>query len=458
MRAHDVGAGLMQSRLRAMETQRNRSSRDPGEPFQERTREEIDRLLGKVDKTGDLTGLNTVDNFRQTLTPELQAEYDRQLEELRNDPRIEFEYREGAKPSAAEEDLALRGILASTFGNPQLLDSTLENSLGEDGRVAIYVYPSSFPLSDFGSTSTTNAPGYATPDGGIAIAQDFNRDVLAQGDNPFVHEFGHLTDRSNGDVNYPEDFPFAESTQAELESEHFQEFLIDRFNGGNPPLDEDGNPKPLHTGGEGWPTMLNLFKQYPEELKEASPDIYRNMTEYFGYDPLTQESGPPVQLNGTGGLDQALSPLTENFERIAGENGRISEDELRAALVDPSYDQVTHAAIAHLLSSRAAYSAVDVGAGRGEVDGDISLNDLTGAEEARSAAGGYSGATDGVEGAVDTREEAERVLERYLALADTAAGRGESDGHVSDNDLEALASDPGATPELRAAARYLLQN
>lgn len=462
MRANDPGANLMERMLRAQLAQDRGSSRGPGEPFAERTRAEIDRLLAKVDKSGELTALNTIDNFRQTLPPELQAEYDRQLEALRNDPRIEFEYRDGAIPSAAEEDLALRGILAATFGNPQLLESTLETALGEDGRVAIYVYPDSFKLTDFREGKPTEVPGYATPDGGIAISQDFFRDIIGQGDNPFVHEFAHLTARSEtGDPateNYPEDFPFPEGVQAELESPEFQQFLIDRFNGGNTPVDDAGNPTTLHTGGEGWPTLLNLYRQFPEELQAASPEIYRSMVEYFGYDPLTRESGPAVQLNGSGSLDQALTPLTENYDQIAGDDGRITVGDLEAALVDPAYDQETHAAIAYLLSSRTAYSAVDVGADRGDLDGEISLMDLLDAEALREEAGGYSGPTSGIEGEIDSREEAERVLERYQVLADTAAGRGGRDGHVSDADLRALISDPGVPPELRAAAQYLLDH
>lgn len=248
-----------------------------------------------MDAQKKLSANNEIDSFRKTLTPELQAEYDRQLEELRKDPRIQFEYRDGAVRNAAEEDLALRGILASTFGNPGMLEDTLQEALGDDGRVAIYVYPTSFKLTDFREGAPTEVPGYATPDGGIAIAQDFFRDVVKQGDNPFVHEFAHLTVRSNDAEgyagNFPADFPYARTVQSELESEHFQEFLIERFNGGNTPVDADGNPTTLHTGGEGWPTLVNLFKQFPQELKDSSPEIYRRMTAYYNYDPLTQGSG-----------------------------------------------------------------------------------------------------------------------------------------------------------------------
>ncbi|MCK6545402.1 hypothetical protein L6R52_05995 [Myxococcota bacterium] len=349
-------------------------TRAPGEPFEPKTRKELDALLAGVDRTGDLDALNEVDNFRQTLPPDRQAEYDRQLEALREDPRLTFDYRDGAKPSAAEEDLARRGILAATFGNPELLEDTLNNSSADDGKVHVYVYPSSFELSEFNPAWDGQAPGLATPDGGIAIAQDFFRDVTAKGDNPFVHEFAHLTQRpgehDDTNQNYPADFPFSEGVQHELESPEFQEFLVDRFFGGVP---QDG---PVHTGAEGWPTLLNLYRQFPEELKAQNPTIYRAMSEYYGYDPLTQRSTPPVQLNGQGNLGQALPALDRSFGAIAGSDGFIREDDLRAALTDPRFGPDVHAAVAYLLSNEEAFRGLDRGAGRGWFDGKISERDV----------------------------------------------------------------------------------
>ncbi|MBN2360388.1 MAG: hypothetical protein JXR83_13120 [Deltaproteobacteria bacterium] len=50
------------------------------------------------------------------------------------------------------------------------------------------------------------------------------------------------------------------------------------------------------------------------------------------------------------------------------------------------------------------------------------------------------------------------MLDRHALLADTAAGRGGSDGFTSGKDLEALARDGGVPTELRTAARYLLDH
>lgn len=50
------------------------------------------------------------------------------------------------------------------------------------------------------------------------------------------------------------------------------------------------------------------------------------------------------------------------------------------------------------------------------------------------------------------------VLQAYFEMVDTAADGGDPDDNVSRDDLEAIAADPNAPPELRAAAQYLLDN
>lgn len=55
-------------------------------------------------------------------------------------------------------------------------------------------------------------------------------------------------------------------------------------------------------------------------------------------------------------------------------------------------------------------------------------------------------------------DTAHQILGRYFNIADTAAGIGGKDGLVGKNDLAALVNTPGAPPELRAAAQFLLQN
>src|SRR5690606_3895019 len=92
---------------------------------------EFKLALAATNANGDLSTLDAVDNFRQTLTPELQREYDAQLEALRNDPRIEFQYEPGVEPNPnpALEDRTLRGMVAATFGNPEIMDSTIAEAV-----------------------------------------------------------------------------------------------------------------------------------------------------------------------------------------------------------------------------------------------------------------------------------------------------------------------------------------
>ncbi len=429
------------------EAETDPTTRPPGEPFAPRTRDEIDGVVASADASGDLSELDEVDNFRQTLSPELQAEYDAQLEELRNDPRLEFEYREGVDESAAMEDLALRGILASTFGNPTSLDQTLDQQAGEDGVVPIVMFDGPVPIPEFypGAEAGSTAAGLAlpVPDGGIAIDAGFLRDAVAQGDNPFVHEFAHLTQRTTADgepiqgQRFPGDFPYEEHLLEEFEDPAFQQFIVDRFFGGNPPTDDAGNPLPIaHAGAETWPTLMNLFRQYPEELAANGPEIYRSMSEYFGYDPLTQTETPPVQLNGTGSIDASTDALLEHFGSLpTHEDGHISNETLEQILAAPdaSLPPDVRAAAAFLLSSDVSRQAVDVGAGRGDVDGKISREDLEGIEQQLA---------DGVE--------------PFELLADTANGRGGRDHHISDDDLRALVSDPGVPDAVRVRAAVQL--
>ena len=384
-------------------------SRPPGTPFKSRTREQIDGLLAKVDESGDLSRLNAIDNFRQTLTPELQAEYDRQLEALRSDPRIVFQYEGGVERSAAMEDLALRGMVAATFGDPSLLDRTLDTASSESGQVPIVFKPG-------------EGGAVANADGSIEMQEDFFRNVLAQGDNAFLHEFSHLSmrvqesgDEPDLDQRFPADFPYEEAVLREFESDQFQEFLGERFG-------VDTGEGTALDGAETFPTLQNLFRQSPEELSEASPEIYRAFTEYYGYDPLTQTSSNPVQLNGAGDLEDTAQTTLDHFDQIT-DGDTFSRGDLEALLSDPdpAVPQEVRAAAAFLLSSDVSHHFLDVGAGRGDVDGDISRDDLTTA-------------------LADIRSGSYEDL-----LLDTAAGRGGRDGNISEDDIEAAESDPGVS-------------
>lgn len=440
-----------------------RTERPAGEPFTPVPADVLAGVQANVDKTGDRSQLDQVDNFRQTLPPDQQAEYDRQLQALRDDDRIEFEYVDGAPQSDATEDLALRGILAATWGNPDSLERTIATSHEQSGSLKISVHDGPVPIGDYYEGNTDTAAGLATPTGGIAIDRNFMNDVTAKGDNPFVHEFAHIQQRTNPDgtphmdQRLPADFPYPDEFVEEYESPEFQQFITDRFYGGTPPTDDAGNPIVAAGGAESWPTVQNLFRQYPEELKEKSPEIYQQMVDYSGYDPLTREQSPRVQLNGTGDPQAATGALSGDFDRFSGGDDRITTSDLEGVLHDPSSTAEQRAAAAFYLSNPTYLSALDLGAGRGKVDGKISREDVEGFEQQMGQAG-WTGATEGVTGTVNTQAEADAVMERYAALADSAAGRGGRDGNVSDDDLRALIAAPGIPEELKAAARYMLEH
>jgi len=129
-------------------------------------------------------------------------------------------------------------------------------------------------------------------------------------------------------------------------------------------------------------------------------------------------------------LRSSLATLQSSFDTIARGDGRIDEDDLEAAL--QSSDPAIRDAAAFLLDNDSARHAVDVGAGRGDVDGEISLDDVR-----------------GLNGQLNDSSLA-------TLLADTADGEGGRDGNVSRDDLEALAADQGAPPEIRAWAEARL--
>jgi pilus assembly protein Flp/PilA len=67
------------------------------------TRDQVLAAVETANASGDLHALDSVDRFRQRLTPELQAEYDALLEQLRNDDRIELTYQPGVTANAGRD-------------------------------------------------------------------------------------------------------------------------------------------------------------------------------------------------------------------------------------------------------------------------------------------------------------------------------------------------------------------
>jgi Flp pilus assembly pilin Flp len=130
-------------------------------------------------------------------------------------------------------------------------------------------------------------------------------------------------------------------------------------------------------------------------------------------------------------LHQALEVARRDFEALAGDDGRITRESLEAALTND--DPAVRETAQFLLDHPAAFSALDVGAGRGDVDGEISQDDFAGFQERAS-------------------EES-----TFEILADTGAGRGDQDGKISKDDLEAIASDETLPIEIRQEAATRLE-
>lgn len=260
----------------------------------------IDKIVRAVNSSGDQTWLVQLDNFRSRLRPTQQRQYDALVEQLGNDSRIQFDYRAGAQNDPALQGLALRGIAAANFNHPQLLQYVIAQSVKEDGKLNIFIYPKEIPWRDFYDGMDGSLQGaLATPKNDIAVDQVDFYGFLESGDNAFIHEFAHLQQRVNldgsqGMARLPGDFPYAAQFAREFSHPQMQKFLIGYFLGGTPPKEEEalGN-------AESWPTVQNLFHQDPEALKSASPRIYQQLRSYFGIDPLTGQPSQPVRLKAS---------------------------------------------------------------------------------------------------------------------------------------------------------------
>lgn len=115
------------------------------------------------------------------------------------------------------------------------------------------------------------------------------------------------------------------------------------------------------------------------------------------------------------------------IDNLLGAHGKITVFDLQriANSTDPSVPQDLKQAARLLLESPVGRHFLDVGAGKGSVDGVISRQDLEAALRSEDS-----------------------PLFAYLLL-DTAAGIGGRDGVVSDKDLAAALKDPGVPPEIR---------
>lgn len=450
--AADLGAALTRARLEQKVPTRDPAetaaptTRPPGEPYAPLDEAAFSEVLARAET--DPRALDAVDNFRQTLPPAQQAEYDRMLASLRSDPRVVFADEPGVTSTRAERDLMLRGIAAANFNNPRGLEAAIAKASAGDGQFTLRAFDGPVPINRFYG-SDGSAAGLALPEGGVAIDLNFLREASRKGDNPLLHEFSHVQQATLGadgklvySERFPPDFPFGREVADHLGDPKFQAFLRGHGYGAD--------------GIETWPTVQNLFHQFPEQLREASPEIYAAMVKYQGFDPLTQARVPPVRLGGDGSLAQAVPALAAGFDAVAGKDGRITEADLQRVADDSAADPELRAAAQYLLSSDTARHFLDVAGGRGVVDGRISAADL-------AAAGGWLArhgrGLDEAGRRLATSApaaSAAAVFSAWRDLFDTAGGRGRRDGHVSRRDLEAAAADASLPEHVRRAALYLI--
>lgn len=141
--------------------------------------------------------------------------------------------------------------------------------------------------------------------------------------------------------------------------------------------------------------------------------------------PLQGPTATPIDLPNSAEI------LLAEFDRVADGDGYITVDHLRRIRDDASAGLELRMAAEFVLGSKAARSYLDVGQGKGSVDGNISRGDLERAVE-KLADGDY----------LDD-------------LLDTASGRGGRDGNISDDDIANALVDPVFTSAQRAVVEEM---
>lgn len=248
----------------------------------------LEQVRKACNASGDPKEMDKVDLFRNRLDPAAQAEYDRQLEQLRNDPRIRITDPDGNPVDLATRELILRGMLAATFPDAEMLDNAIQTGCDsrynpetkkmervENGTFDIVYYPRDYAGKD-------KPYGVCYADGRIGISEDCLEASLLEGENGMLHEFSHTLQvmSNSGQVakngaGYPEDFPFAaEVNRAFMNDPELRQHLLERFG-------------KIHEGHERFATLQTLFRTEPEKLKEICPELYDLMVRYTGFDPLS---------------------------------------------------------------------------------------------------------------------------------------------------------------------------
>jgi hypothetical protein len=151
----------------------------------------------------------------------------------------------------------------------------------------------------------------------------------------------------------------------------------------------------------------------------------------------------------------ALGYLQAAFDKVDGsvdckKDKRLTLEELLKTL-EQTTDPKLAAAILRLLSDPALYSIVDTGTSGEDADGVISMKDLD-----KSLQTDKNGV---LKVDLEAAGKLSQLLEDHLALFDTAAHGGKSDGKFSKNDLKEIVGNPkGYSPEEVAGAQFILDN
>lgn len=155
-------------------------------------------------------------------------------------------------------------------------------------------------------------------------------------------------------------------------------------------------------------------------------------------------------------LAETSQHVADNFEQYSGGDDRLTREDLEKIQngdVEASAEVRAHAD--YLLASPTAFNALDVGAGRGEVNNDIRQHDAQGLATMIDSA---QIAAPEVHGQINSPSEALEVLNSYGYLADTAGGRGGRNGHIGNDDVQAILQDPHVPEDLQQAAQWLVDN
>jgi Flp pilus assembly pilin Flp len=186
-------------------------------------------------------------------------------------------------------------------------------------------------------------------------------------------------------------------------------------------------------------------------------DPFDAETESLGADSRRRPGADDVDPDAEAiGAADAVATLLDHFDEVSNGGRTFDREDLERIADDPSAPDELREAARYLLDHETVRNAVDVGAGRGSVDGDISREDLEGALDDLAALD-EGDATAGIHGELDTLEEARSVLDHYDVLTDTASGGGGRDGFASVEDLIAIVEDESLPPELRLAALIVLE-